>query len=321
MSGEAAIRIGVSACLLGQRVRWDGNHRLDPYLARTLGDYFEYVPVCPEVEAGFGTPREPFRLLGDPETPRLVTVNSGADHTERMLAWARSRVEELNDEDLCGFVFMKSSPSSGMERVKVYDRSGVPRRAGVGLFARALMDRFPLLPVEESGRLHDPELRENFVERVFTLRRWRDSRARAEGPHWRGGLVHFHTRHKLLLMSHSTELYRATGRLVATVAARERDEALTEYENVLMQALRLRATKAKHVNVLHHAMGYFKKRLSADDKKELLGLIESYREGAVPLIVPVTLLNHYARTYEQEYLLEQVYLHPHPAELGLRNHA
>ncbi len=321
MDEERPIRIGVSACLLGDRVRWDGNHRLDPYLVETLGRYFEYVPVCPEVEAGFGTPREPFRLIGDPRAPTLVTVKGKVDHTERMLTWARSRVEALADDDLCGFILMKASPSSGMERVKVYDHSGMPRKAGVGLFARTLMERFPLLPVEESGRLHDPGLRENFIERVFALRSWRDARGRASGPRWLATLVDFHTRHKLLLMSHSTELYRATGRLVADAKTIGRDRVLDQYESAFMEALRLRATKAKHVNVVQHVLGYFKKDLSADEKQELLGLIESYRAGAVPLIVPLTLLSHYARKYEQTYLLEQVYLHPHPLELGLRNHA
>jgi uncharacterized protein YbgA (DUF1722 family)/uncharacterized protein YbbK (DUF523 family) len=315
---ESPTRLGVSSCLLGERVRWDRGHKLDHFIVDTLGPFVEFVPVCPEVEAGFGIPREPMRLVGDIDSPRLVTVRSGVDHTARMAAWAGQRVEELAAQDLCGFVFKKDSPSSGMERVKVYGETGMPVRRGSGLFARAFRERFPLLPTEDEGRLNDPALRENFIERVFTLKRWREQVASHPG---RGALVDFHTTHKLLILSHSEKSYRELGPLVAAAKSMPLPELLDRYRVTLMRALRLIATPAKHVNVLQHAMGYFKKQLTSDEKQELLEVIASYRKGDLPLIVPITLVNHYVRRYEQPYLARQYYLHPHPTELRLRNHA
>ncbi|MDD3580878.1 MAG: DUF523 and DUF1722 domain-containing protein, partial [Desulfobacca sp.] len=208
----AKIKIGISACLLGEKVRFDGQHKLDRFITDTLGKYLEFVPVCPEVECGLGVPREPMRLIGDPEAPRLVTVRTKVDLTDRMVAWSQNKVQELERLELCGFIFKSDSPSSGMERVKVYTDKGIPEKKGVGLFARQFMDHFPLLPVEEEGRLHDPKLRENFIERLFTLKRWRAMAADAPG---RGKLVDFHTQHKLLLLSHSPSQYRLMGQLVA----------------------------------------------------------------------------------------------------------
>jgi uncharacterized protein YbgA (DUF1722 family)/uncharacterized protein YbbK (DUF523 family) len=313
----AKIRLGVSACLLGEKVRFDGGHKLDHFLADTLGTYVEYVPVCPEVEIGLPTPREALRLVGEPGAQRLVFSKSGEDITERMAAWAKMRVAALENENLCGFIFKSKSPSSGMERVKLYDRNGVPNKKGVGLFAKVFMEHFPLLPVEEDGRLHDPRLRENFIETIFTLKRWRETMA---GGLSRGKLVDFHTRHKLLLLSHSTEIYRQMGKLVA--AAKELDErTLSErYLGLLMKGIRLKTTGSKHVNVLHHLLGYFKQQLSRDEKQEMLRIIDDYRAKKIPLIVPVTLLNHFVRKYDQDYLKQQVYLNPHPLELQLRNH-
>jgi uncharacterized protein YbgA (DUF1722 family)/uncharacterized protein YbbK (DUF523 family) len=311
------IRLGISSCLLGERVRWNGDHKLDHFLTETLGAFVEYAPVCPEVESGFPVPREPFRLVGDPNAPRLVTSRTGQDHTERMVTWARRRVVELEKEDLCGFIFKSKSPSSGMERVKVYNEKGVPEKSGVGIFARAFMDHFPLLPVEEEGRLHDPKLRENFIERIFVFRRWRENLAQKQE---RGGLVGFHTRHKMLILSHSPVHHRMMGKLVAQSASLPLDDLYEQYQKLLVEALRLKTTPKKNTNVLMHGMGYFKNQLSADEKQELLEIIDLYRRDHVPLIVPVTLLNHYVRKYDQPYLREQVYLHPHPLELHLRNH-
>ncbi len=314
---EDKIRLGVSACLLGQKVRYDGGHKLDRYLTETLGACVEWVPVCPEVECGLPVPRESLRLVGDPASPRLVTTRTREDMTERMLQWARKRVRELERERLCGFVFKAGSPSSGMERVRVYDSHGVPRKVGTGVFARAFMEHFPTLPVEEEGRLHDPALRENFIERIFAYKRWRETLSAARGL---GRLVNFHTRHKLLLLSHSPEKHRELGKLVAAARSVPTSELFDRYERLLMDALRVKATVRKHVNVLHHMMGYFKKNLSPDEKQELLEIIEDYRKGYVPLVVPITLFNHYVRKYDQAYLKEQHYLRPHPAELKLRNH-
>jgi len=314
---ETKIRLGVSSCLLGQRVRFDGGHKLDGFLTETLGQFVDYVPVCPEVECGFGVPREPMRLVGDPSNPRLVTTRTNADHTERMAAWATKRVAELEGEGLCGYIFKSNSPSSGMERVRVYDANGVPSKVGVGVFARIFMEHFPLLPVEDEGRLHDMKLRENFIERVFTLQRYRDMLAEGRT---RGGLVAFHTRHKLLLLAHSPKHYKEMGGLVAHAKELSPSELFPRYEGLLMEAMKLKTTPSKHANVLQHLMGYFKEQLSPDEKQELLEAIESYRRGHTPLIVPVTLINHYVRKYDQPYLRDQWYLHPHPIELQLRNH-
>jgi uncharacterized protein YbgA (DUF1722 family)/uncharacterized protein YbbK (DUF523 family) len=311
------IRLGISSCLLGENVRFDGGHKLDPFLTDTLGQYVEYVPVCPEVECGFGIPRESFRLVGDPGNPRLVTTRTHVDHTERMHQWARRRVQELEKEELCGYIFKSGSPSSGMERVKVYDRNGVPAKVGVGIFARIFMEHFPLLPVEEEGRLHDPKLRENFIERIFTLKRWRETTAQKQSL---GILVDFHTRHKLLILSHSTETHRAMGKLVAEGKEIPLKTLYEKYQTLLMQALQLITTAKKNANVLQHMLGYFKDRLSPDEKQEVLEIIDQYRQGLFPLIVPLTLMNHYVRKYDQPYLKEQYYLNPHPVELQLRNH-
>ncbi len=314
---EEKIRIGISACLLGEKVRFDGSHKLDRFLTETLGRYVEYVPVCPEVEIGLPTPRDTLRLSGSGNEPRLVFSKTGEDITERMVSWAHKRLDELEKENLCGFIFKSKSPSSGMERVKLYDRNGIPNKTGVGIFAREFMQRFPLLPVEEDGRLHDPKLRENFIEIIFTLRRWRALVNQGETA---GGLVDFHTRHKLLIMAHSPEVYRQMGKLVARAGATDIESLYNDYLALLIKGLRLKTTAAKNVNVLQHGLGYFKKQLSADEKQEMLTVIDNYRKQLTPLIVPVTLLNHFVRKYEQEYLQQQVYLNPHPIELSLRNH-
>jgi uncharacterized protein YbgA (DUF1722 family)/uncharacterized protein YbbK (DUF523 family) len=311
------IRLGISACLLGQNVRWNGGHALDRFLAFTLGKYVEYVPVCPEVECGFGIPRDTFRLIGDPQDPRLVIPRTGADHTERMRAWARKRVAELEKEDLCGFIFKSDSPSSGMERVKVYDEKGMPRKIGTGIFARIFMEHFPLTPAEEEGRLHDPALRENFIEQIFACKRYCDA---MDGSGPAGRLVDFHTRNKLLLMAHSQKHLKEMGALVARAKEIKPTELTERYRTLLMDAMALKPTAAKHENVLLHILGYFKKNLTPDEKQELLEVIRQFKRGLIPLIVPVTLLGHYVRKYDQPYLKEQTYLHPHPAELMLRNH-
>ncbi|MEJ2024174.1 MAG: DUF523 and DUF1722 domain-containing protein [Deltaproteobacteria bacterium] len=311
------IRIGVSTCLLGEPVRYDGGHAHDRYVTETLGRYLEFVPVCPETEAGLGIPREPMRLVGNPESPRLLTIKTKKDMTDTLLTWARRRVRELEKENLCGFIFKSKSPSSGMERVKVYGNSGMPVKKGVGLFARTFMDHFPLVPAEEDGRLHDPRLRENFIERIFTLDRWRATLAGSKSV---GHLMAFHTNHKLLILSHSTRHYREMGRLVARAERKNIEETYTHYETLLMDALRLQATVKKHTNVLQHMMGYFKKMLTPDEKQELLSIIGDYREELVPLVVPITLFKHYVRKYGQPYLQTQTYLSPHPLELKLRNH-
>ncbi|HTY25036.1 MAG TPA: DUF523 and DUF1722 domain-containing protein [Desulfomonilaceae bacterium] len=315
---EEQIKLGVSACLLGQNVRYNGGHSRDHFITDTLSQHVEFFPVCPEVECGFSIPREALRLVGDPESPRLISSNTKQDHTKRMLSWCSKKVRELEGLDLYGFIFKKGSPSSGMERVKVYNDQGMPSNRGIGMFARAFMDHFPLLPVEEDGRLHDPKLRENFIEAIFVLKRWRES---LSPKPTRRGFVEFHTKHKLLIMAHSPNHMRLMGKLVARLKDYVVDDFRLEYQKLLVKALRLKTSRRKHTDVLMHCMGFLKKLLTADEKKELLEIIEQYRQGHLPLIVPVTLINHYVRKYDPPYLREQYYLKPHPIELQLRNHA
>jgi len=326
VSGDC-LRIGVSACLLGEPVRFDAGHKRDPFLVEVFGRHVEWVPVCPEVEAGFGTPRDPMRLLlaeprararGEhfgPGSLRLIVTRTGDDVSDRLTRYAKRKVEQLSRERLSGFVLKKDSPSCGMERVKVYTPNGTPERAGRGLFAEALMARYPALPVEEEGRLADPRLRENFIERVFAYRRLRD----LFDARWSmGDLVAFHTAHKLTLMAHSPSAYRELGRLVAQGTA---SPALSsEYEALFMRALTIVATPARHANVLQHMLGYFKKSLDRDARAELAAIIDDHRLGLVPLVVPITLMRHHVRRQKIAYLEGQTYLAPHPRELSLRNH-
>ena len=314
---QQRVRLGISSCLLGNAVRWNAGHKLDRFLTDTLGQFVDYVPVCPEVEAGFGVPRETFRLVGDPQNPRLMTFKTKIDHTDRMLSWAVQRVKELEKEDLCGFIFKSDSPSSGMIRVKVYTEKGMPEKKGVGMFARAFMEHFPLIPAEDDGRLHDPKIRENFIERIFTLQRWRETIAAGKSM---SNLVDFHTRNKLLILSHSPQHAKLMGKLVAQGKQVSRQELYDRYEAALMEALTLKTTPKKNLNVLQHVMGYFKKQLSKDEKQELLEVFEDYRQEFVPFVVPITLVNHYVRKYDEPYLKVQTYLNPHPVELKLRTH-
>ncbi len=312
------IKIGISACLLGQEVRYNGGHAHDRFITGTLGQYVEFVPVCPEVECGLGVPRPTMHLKGEVEKPRLVVTKTGEDRTEQMLSWAEKRLAALADEALCGFIFKKNSPSSGMTRVKVFNDKGQPVKKGRGIFAGMFMDRFPLIPVEEDGRLNDPKLREQFIEQIFAMRRWRDTLAQGRT---RGNLVDFHTRNKMLLRAHSEKHYRLMGKLVASPKGLSTQTLYQEYESQFMACLRLMATVAKHTNVMMHMLGYFKNDLDGDEKQEMLGIIESYRNGYLPLIVPLTLFSHYVRKYDQRYLQQQTYLNPHPTALKLRNHA
>ncbi|MEW6380273.1 MAG: DUF523 and DUF1722 domain-containing protein [bacterium] len=311
------INLGISTCLLGENVRYDGGHKLNHYLKDVVGQFVNWIPVCPEVECGLPVPREAMHLSGDPRSPRLVTVRSGIDHTARMLEWSKKKLDQLEKLDLCGFVFKSNSPSSGMRDIFVYGSSGVPVTKGPGIFARQFMDRFPLIPVEDEGRLNDAELRENFIERVFVFKRWKDL---TRNNVTIGGLVSFHTAHKLLIMSHSVKYLNELGKLVAQAESDDLKKVFDHYFLILMTALKLKATVRKNVNVLHHIMGYFKKRLSSGEKQELLEVIESYHHGLMPLIVPIVLLKHYVRKFDEPYLKHQYYLNPYPIELMLRNH-
>lgn len=311
-----ALRIGVSACLLGQEVRFDGGHKRDTFLLDTLARFVEFVPVCPEVELGLGIPRESLRLERDRTDLRLIGNKSRLDHTGAMREFAAKRVRTLAAYDLSGYVLKKNSPSCGMERVRVYARNGMPSRDGRGLFADELIRQFPYLPVEEEGRLNDARIRDNFIERVFAHRRMRDLFQR----NWTyADLIAFHTTQKLQLMAHSPRAYSELGQLAANGRRRERERLRAEYAAALMTALAKLATPARHVNVLQHIAGYFHEFLDAAGRAELVALIEDYRKELVPLIVPITLIRHYVRLFNVDYLKGQAYLEPHPKELMLRN--
>jgi uncharacterized protein YbgA (DUF1722 family)/uncharacterized protein YbbK (DUF523 family) len=315
------IRIGISSCLLGQEVRFDGGHKRDQTLLDTLGQQVEWVAVCPEVEMGLGTPRETLRLVkaeGGQGLFRMVTTRTSIDHTDGMNRWAARRLDGLarDEPDLCGYVLKKDSPSCGMDRVKTYhSEGGMPERNGRGLFASALLRRFPTLPVEEEGRLSDPAIRENFIERIFAYRRLKDLFVTG----WSlGALVKFHTAHKMALLAHSTTRYTDLGRLVAAGRAKARRELRSEYEAAFMSSLAIAATVRRHTNVLSHMLGHLKKHLDSGSKQELVQAIDDYRHGRMPLVVPLTLLRHHVRVHGVEYLAGQTYLMPDPRELLLR---
>lgn len=310
-------KIAISSCLLGEQVRFDGGHKHNPYITRSLGEYFDFVPFCPEVAVGLGVPRPTIRLVRSQGDIRAVSADGTIDPTDDMDAYARTIAPQL-DGKVCGYILKKDSPSCGMERVKVYEKEDQPpAREGSGIYARRIMAMLPNLPVEEEGRLMDPGLRENFVERVFAYNRWLDL---VDSGITAGSLVDFHTRHKFFIQVHDERTYRELGQLVASVGKRDIHEVAQEYVSKLMQGLRHQATPKKNANVLQHIMGFFKSDLAADDKQELLDLIDAHRRGMVPLVVPITLINHFRRKYPNEYIEDQVYLTPHPQELKLRNH-
>lgn len=333
---DRPIRLGVSACLLGQPVRFDATHKYAPWIAQELGRHVELLPVCPEAEAGFGTPREAMRLTGDPEHPRLVTVHTGRDMTRAMREYCAKRVEELAAEDLCGFIFKSKSPSSGMARVKVYpETGGSPILAGTGIFAKAFMRRFPLLPVEEDARLDEPHLRENFIERIVVLRAWRGAllccgqgaacaqspasqKATAASRQPAEALSAFHARHKLTLMAHSPAHLKSMGSLIAAARQTPPAELAAHYGKLLLEALDKPATPGRHANVLSHMAGYFRGLISPEARRELDGAIREYRQGLTPRIVPMTLIRHHVHSLGHPYLASQSYMHQHPLELALR---
>ena len=308
--------VGISSCLLGIRVRFDSGHKRDRYITDVLGPYFRFVPVCPEVEVGMPIPREAVGLIGDIDSPRMVGEKSGTDWTEKMHKYIATRVKQLEKDNLSGYILKKDSPSCGMKRVKVYSEHRAERK-GQGMYAAALMKHFPLMPVEEEGRLNDARLRDNFIVRVFAYNRLREL---FKERFSRKAIVDFHTANKYLLLAHSPGHYKEIGQLVAAVAKISPTEFKKRYSELFMAGLKMRSTTKKNVNVLHHILGFLKKELSADDKKYILQQIDDYQNYLVPLVVPLTLIKHYIHKYDIEYIKNQVYLNPHPKELMLRNH-
>lgn len=316
-SSPGGLRLGVSACLLGARVRFDGGHKQNRFLLDELGRYFQFEPFCPEVAIGMGTPRPTIRLVGDADNPRVVgSKNADLDVTDALREYSERTAGRL--QGLCGFVFKKDSPTCGMERVKVYNGKGMPQADGVGIFARAVQQANPLLPVEEEGRLQDATLRENFVSRVFVYARWQALQRQGLS---KKGLIDFHARHKLLIMAHSPAAYKELGRMLAQLdkAEPELRDLAGRYIERVMTVLKSRASRKRHANVLQHVLGYLRKHVDAANRADLVEVIDDYRQGLVPLVVPVTLLQHHFRRHPHPYIAQQVYMNPHPRALMLRN--
>jgi len=311
------IPVGVSACLLGHKVRYDGGHKRSKYCLNVLSECFEFRPFCPEVSIGLSTPREPIRLVGDAEHPRVLgTKNPSLDVTEPLRNYA-IEVSEQN-QDLRGYILMQGSPSCGMERVKVYHENGMPNVAGSGAYAAELMRRNPALPVEEEGRLNDPVLRENFITRVFVYDSWLREVISEPSLH---EVIQFHSRHKYQLMAHSYEGYKVLGKYLANEASQQPlEQVLDTYILELMTQLKKRANRRTHTNALMHIMGYLKKDIDSETKQDLLESIEQYRQEEVNLVVPLALLKHYLKRHGSDHIQSQAYLNPYPHELGLRNY-
>jgi uncharacterized protein YbgA (DUF1722 family)/uncharacterized protein YbbK (DUF523 family) len=315
---EDEIRVGISSCLLGEEVRYNGGHKRYHWATDVLSRYFTFVPVCPEVELGLGVPRETLRLVRDRGNLRLVAPATGADHTESMHRYAARRTKELARLDLSGYLLKKGSPSCGAERVRVYTTAGMPSSSDGGFFAKALMTAMPLLPVEEEGRLNDPALRESFVERVFAYHRLR----RLFRSRWKcADLIRFHAAEKILIMAHDPRAQTELGRIVAESKHLDRRQLADAYQRKFMEALGKPAPRRRQVNALQHMAGYLKQKIGSPDRRQIAEVIDDFRRGLIPVIVPLTLIRHYVKLHAVDYLEGQSYLEPHPKELMLRNHA
>ena len=310
-----SILIGVSACVVGEKVRFDGGHKSNHFVSQDLGQYVRYVPVCPEVGMGMTIPRPAIRLIHSGDSIALVeTKDASKDHTAALLAFSRDKVAQLAKQPLCGYVVCAKSPTCGMEKVKVY-RENNAEKEGVGLYTQVLKDQMPWLPIEEDGRLNDPVLRENFVTRVFCLHDFHRSMGATPTA---GKIVDFHSRYKLTLMAHHPDSYRSLGKLVANIKQYDTQEFVELYRLGLMQALTNKATRKNNTNVLMHIQGYFKRALDKQQKAQFTQVIHDYREGVLPLLAPITLIKHYLSLYPDAYLSQQRYLTPYPQELKLR---
>jgi len=307
--------IGISSCLVGQKVRYDGTAKRNSWLVDQFGKYVDYRPICPEMAIGMPTPRPPIRLVGTPEDIRVVGVDDpSADVTMQLEDFALSTAGQL--QSISAYVFMSKSPSCGMERVKLYGANGHAAKNGVGAYARVIMASLPNLPCEEEGRMNDPMLRENFVNRVYAYRRWQS--LRADGLVAKE-LIDFHARHKYMVMTHSQAAYQRLGRLLSNLKGVDLERVADAYEAEFMGALKRRVGRKRHVNALQHIQGYLKTRIDGDDRQELAESIEAYRREEVPLVVPMKLLRHYFRRNPDNYIDRQWYLDPYPESLGLRN--
>ncbi len=310
------IPVGISACVVGEEVRFNGGHSQSKICREQLASHFSYKPFCPEVAAGFGIPRPTMRLIGDPENPTLTyTKDSELDLTEQLTNAIDPILKRCKGLD--GFILKKDSPSCGMERVKIYQRSGYPHaQRGSGLFAKALIERYPNLPIEEDGRLNDPRLRENFVMRVFAHHNFRTEVLEQPSLH---NLLQFHSSYKYLLMAHNQTAYKTLGKMLAVAKIEPLESLLPAYHQQFMEAIKKPASRGSHCNVMQHIMGYLKRSVESRVRRDILKIFEQYRLGEVNLITPMTLLAHYINQNGSEYIRTQRYLEPYPAHLGLRN--
>ena len=309
------IKIGVSACLLGKEVRFNAQHKYHWYINEILGKYFDYVPICPEVAIGMGVPRKSVRLVGHSDSPEMIEPISGKNWTEKMVSYSEKKVKNFGD--LSGFLFKRASPTCGVFRVKVYQKNGIPLPEGMGLFSQKVSQEWPLLPIEEEGRLNDTMLRENFLERVFGYQRIRKL---MEKKFQRKDWIDFHTQNKFLLLAHSRKYYTELGHLVSAIEKKSPMDFKQEYSVLYMEALAVQTTRKKHGDVLLHILGFLKKILTKEQKEDILKAIKNYTESVYPLIVPMTLLNHYITLNKIDYIQKQIYLCPTPEDLCLRNH-
>lgn len=311
------IKIGVSACVVGENVRFDGSHARDSYLTETLAKYVEFVPLCPELACGMGLPREKVRQVDCAGDIRLIGRDSGEDWSDRMLKWCERVLPGLEEEGLNGFVFKSRSPSCALQRGKIVSTTKSPATRGAGFFSSKVMDMFPLLPVEASDRLHNPIIRENFIRRVFLLKRWRELGDKGKQI---GHLVDFHTRHAMLIRAHDLRGYRELGKLLGESSVFNNEEIFDTYSVLLFRSLALKSTPKKNSDVLTHILNLLKKDLDNGDIQEIKTMIQAYKGGRIPLIMPVTIINHHARRLNKSYMMQQYFLNPHPAELKLLNH-
>jgi uncharacterized protein YbgA (DUF1722 family)/uncharacterized protein YbbK (DUF523 family) len=309
------IPVGVSACVIGEQVRFDGGHKRARFVTEDLDQLFDFRPVCPEVGSGMGVPRPVIRQVKTPGGIRILdSRNSTIDLTPALQQYTDLMVPTL--DDLCGYIVCAKSPTCGMERVKVYNREGTgSTSSGTGLFTKTLMEAFPWLPVEEDGRLCDPLLRENFITRVYALHDYYQS---VQGALSARSFIAYHSRYKLLLMACSPEHYRSMGKLLSNMQGLDLEQLFVEYRMQLMTALKNVSNRKLHTNTLMHIQGYFKKRLDSAERQAFARLVDDYRTGHVPLMSPLTLINHYLLKYPDEYLQQQVYLNPYPQQLKLR---
>ena len=311
------IKIGISACLMGQKVRYDGGSFQPKLIHSVLPDYMDFVPFCPEVEIGMSVPRETVRLVTTETGIKLKAPKSGTDYTNQMNAYSIEKTNALSKLEISGYILKKGSPTCGMERVRVYNSRGIPEKSGNGLFASQLKKAFPNIPIEEDGRLNDIHLREHWIERVFAYDRLRTFLSLKPAV---GKLMEFHTQSKMQLMAHHPEKYRLLGRKIALLQKDDLHQFYASYLTSFMQIMSVKPTIAKHTDVIYHLVGFFKKKITASDKKEILNLIEQFRNQIVPIVVPLTLLKHFLQKYPVKWMQEQTYLNPYPTDLSLRSH-